>query len=170
MKLITDATLIDGTGSPPLADAAVLVTDDGLIEAVGARAAVAAPPDAQVIKATGMTLLPGLIDCHDHLSSFTYDLMSRWGFTEPRSLRVLRIAKVMEETLLTGYTTIRDCGWLDVGFKLAVEEGLIPGPRVLVATSPISPRPRACRENQRIRPLATTAARSAVARRSRGRT
>ena len=139
MKLITGATLIDGTGSPPLADAAVLVTDDGLIEAVGPKAAVAAPTDAQVINATGMTLLPGLIDCHDHLNSFTYELMSRWGFAEARSLRVLRVAKVMEETLLTGYTTIRDCGWLDVGFKLAVEEGLIPGPRVLVATSPISP-------------------------------
>ena len=86
-----------------------------------------------------MTLLPGLIDCHDHLSSFTYDLMGRWGFTEPRSLRCLRIAKVMEETLLTGYTTIRDCGWLDVGFKLAVEDGLIPGPRLLLATTPLSP-------------------------------
>ena len=139
MKLITGATLIDGTGSPALADAAVLVTDEGRIEAVGPQAAVAAPPDAQVVNAAGMTLLPGLIDCHDHMSSFTYDLMSRWGFTEPRSLRYLRIAKVMEETLLTGYTTIRDCGWLDVGFKMAVEEGLIAGPRMLVATSPLSP-------------------------------
>ena len=71
-----------------------------------------------------MTLLLGLIDCHDHLSSFTYDLMGRWGFAEPRSLRHLRIAKVMDDTLLTGYTTIQDCGWLDVGFKLAVEQGL----------------------------------------------
>ena len=139
MKLITGATLIDGTGSPPLPDAAVLVTDDGLIEAAGPQAAVEAPPDAQVIKATGMTLLPGLIDCHDHLSSFGYDIMGRWGFAEPRSLRALRIGKVMEETLLTGYTTIRDLAWLDVGFKLAVEEGLIAGPRILTATNPLSP-------------------------------
>ena len=86
-----------------------------------------------------MTLLLGLIDCHDHLSSFTYDLMGRLGFAEPRSLRHLRIAKVMDDTLLTGYTTIQDCGWLDVGFKLAVEQGLIAGPRLLVATSPLSP-------------------------------
>ena len=139
MKVIAGATLVDGTGSPPVADAAVLVNDDGRIEAVGRRMEVAAPPDAEVIEAAGMTLLPGLIDCHDHLSSFTYDLMGRWGFAEPRSLRHLRIARVMEETLLTGYTTVRDCGWLDVGFKLAVEEGLIAGPRLLVATSPISP-------------------------------
>lgn len=139
MKLITGATLIDGTGSPPLPDAAVLVSDDGRIDAVGPRAAVAAPAGTQVIDGTGMTLLPGLIDCHDHLNSFTYDLISRWGFAEAASLRILRVAKVMEETLLTGYTTVRDCGWLDAGFKQAVEDGLIPGPRVLVATSPISP-------------------------------
>ena len=139
MKIITGATLVDGTGSPPLTDSAVLVNDVGRIEAVGRRQEVVAPPDAEEIDATGKTLLPGLIDCHDHLSSFTYDLMGRWGFAEARSLRYLRIAKVMEETLLTGYTTIRDCGWLDVGFKLAVEEGLIAGPRLLVATSPLSP-------------------------------
>ena len=138
MKLISGATLIDGRGGPPMEDAAVLVNDDGRIEAVGPRPAVAAPPDADVFQATGMTLLPGLIDCHDHLSSFTYQIMSRWGMTEPRSLRHVRIAKVMEDTLLTGYTTVRDCGWLDAGFRLAVEEGLIAGPRLLVATSPIS--------------------------------
>ena len=138
MKLISRATLIDGRGGPPLEDAAVLVDDGGRIQAVGPRPAVAAPQDAQVFDATGMTLLPGLIDCHDHLSSFTYEIMSRWGMTEPLSLRRLRIARVMEDTLLTGYTTVRDCGWLDAGFKLAVEEGLIAGPRLLVATSPIS--------------------------------
>ena len=138
MKLISGATLIDGTGVPPMKDSAVLVNDDGRVEAVGPRPSVAAPPDAEIIQGTGMTLLPGLIDCHDHLSSFTYDIMSRWGMTEPRSLRHLRIARVMEETLLTGYTTVRDCGWLDAGFRLAVEEGLIAGPRLLVATSPMS--------------------------------
>ncbi len=139
MKLIEGATLIDGTGGPTIADAAVLVNEQGRIEAVGSKESLAWPPGTEVISATGMTLLPGLIDCHDHLSSFTYDLMSRWRLTEPASLRNLRIAKVAEETLLTGYTTIRDCGWLDAGFKTAVEEGLYPGPRLLVATMPMSP-------------------------------
>jgi imidazolonepropionase-like amidohydrolase len=139
VKVISGANLIDGTGSPPVAGASVLVDDDGRIEAVGRRGEIAVPPGAEEIRAQGMTLLPGLIDCHDHLSSFTYDLMGRWGFAEARSLRHLRIARVMEETLLTGYTTVRDCGWLDVGFKQAVDEGLIAGPRLLVATSPMSP-------------------------------
>ena len=139
MRIIVGATLIDGTGSPPITDSAVLISDDGHIEAVGRRQEVVAPPEAEQVDVTGMTLMPGLIDCHDHLSSFTYDLMGRWGMVEPRSLRHLRIATVMEDTLLSGYTTIRDCGWLDVGFKLAAEEGLIAGPRLLVATTPLSP-------------------------------
>ena len=89
MKVIEGATLIDGTGRPPVVDAAVLINDRGRIETVGHRGAVAVPPGAEVIPAAGMTLLPGLIDCHDHLASFTYDIMSRWGYTEPRSLRHL---------------------------------------------------------------------------------
>ena len=84
-------------------------------------------------------MLPGLIDCHDHLVARGYDLTERWGLAEPRSLNDIRTAKVLELTLLTGYTTVRDAGWLDAGFRMAVEEGLIPGPRLLVATSPISP-------------------------------
>ena len=139
MKVIVGASLIDGTGRPPMADSAVLVNDSGRIASVGQRGQVPVPPGTEEIGAEGMTLLPGLIDCHDHLASFTYDMMSRWGYAEPQSLRHIRIARVMEETLLTGYTTIRDCGWLDVGFKQAVEEGLIAGPRLMVATSPISP-------------------------------
>ena len=139
MKAIVGASLIDGTGRPPVADSEVLVDDSGRIASVGQRGQVAVPPGTEAIAAEGMTLLPGLIDCHDHLASFTYDLMSRWGYAEPQSVRHVQIARVMEETLATGYTTIRDCGWLDAGFRRAVEEGLIAGPRLMVATSPISP-------------------------------
>jgi imidazolonepropionase-like amidohydrolase len=131
--------LIDGTGAAPLPNVAVLVNDQGRIETVGPIESVTLPADCRVVDITGRTLLPGLIDCHDHLTSFGYDLMGRWGRAEPRSTRVLRVAKVMEETLLTGYTAIRDCGWLDLGYKLAVEQGLMPGPRLQIATSPLSP-------------------------------
>ncbi|MCH7736041.1 MAG: amidohydrolase family protein [Chloroflexi bacterium] len=139
MIALTGGNLIDGTGGPPLAGATVLVNGQGRIEAVGPRASVALPPDCPVVDITGLTLLPGLIDCHDHLTSFGYDLLGRWGRSEPRSARVLRVAKVMEDTLLSGYTAIRDCGWLDVGYKQAVEQGLVPGPRLQLATSPLSP-------------------------------
>ena len=139
MKALVGGTLIDGTGSPPIADTVVLVNDEGRIEAVEQRKAAGIPPGAVIIDITGMTLLPGLIDCHDHLANHGYGFATRWGLTEPQSLRHIRTARVLEQTLLTGYTAVRDAGGLDVGFKLAVEEGLIQGPRLVVATSAISP-------------------------------
>jgi imidazolonepropionase-like amidohydrolase len=84
-------------------------------------------------------VLPGLIDCHDHLASRNYDLASRWGLSEPASLRHLRVAKTLEQTLASGYTCVRDAAWLDAGFKQAVEEGLIPGPRLVISVVIISP-------------------------------
>ena len=139
MLALNGGRLIDGTGRPPIPNATVLVNDQGRIEAVGAQGSVALRPDCPVIDITGRSLLPGLIDCHDHLTSFGYDLIGRWGRAEPRSARTLRVANVMEETLLSGYTAIRDCGWLDVGYKEGVDQGIVPGPRLQIATSPLSP-------------------------------
>ena len=139
MEAIVGGTLIDGSGKGTISDSTVLVGDDGRITSAGPRASVVIPENANRVDATGMTVMPGLIDCHDHLASFTYDLLSRWGMTEPRSTRTVRIARVIEDTLQSGYTTIRDCGWLDAGFKAAVNEGLITGPRLLVAAGPLGP-------------------------------
>ena len=138
MRALVGGNLIDGTGSPPVADAAVLVSDDGRIEGVGKRGDVSLPPGTEVTQIDGMTLLPGLIDCHDHLAFHDYSVMARWGFNEPQSTYHVRTAKVLEQTLLSGYTAVRDAGYLDVGFKMAIEEGLIPGPRLIIATSPMS--------------------------------
>ncbi len=138
MKAIVGGKLIDGTGAAPVSDMTVLVDGERIIE-VGPRAAVTVPPDAEVIDVTGMTVMPGLIDCHDHLASENYDLLSRWGLDDPASLRFLRTAKVLEETLASGYTCVRDGGGLDAGFKMAIEEGLIPGPRLMLTVGIISP-------------------------------
>jgi imidazolonepropionase-like amidohydrolase len=138
MQLLLGGTLIDGTGAPPVPDAAVLI-HEGRIERVGTRHAIPHPPNAEVIDVAGMTLLPGLIDCHDHLASHGYGVAQRWGLDEPQSTHHVRTARVLQETLVTGYTTIRDAAGLDVGFKLAVEEGLIPGPRLVLAVGIISP-------------------------------
>ena len=139
MLALIGGTLIDGNGGEPLANATVLIGNDGRIAAAGPGAVIAIPEGMPQVDISGRTLIPGLIDCHDHLSSFTYDIMSRWGLGEPKSTRTVRIARVMEETLQTGYTTVRDCGWLDAGFRLAVDEGLVAGPRLLVAAGPMSP-------------------------------
>ena len=66
MTVLRGATLIDGTGAPPLRDATIVV-QDGRIESI-ATGAVGPWPSHQVIDATGLTVLPGLIDCHDHLA------------------------------------------------------------------------------------------------------
>ena len=73
---------------------------------------------------SGLTLLPGLIDCHDHLASHTYSLAHRWGLDQPQSTRHVRTATVLQQTLATGYTTVREAAGLDAGFKQAMEEGL----------------------------------------------
>ena len=138
MRAITRVTLIDGTGNPPVPNATVLVAE-GRITAAGESAAVPVPDGAEVMDGNGAFLLPGLIDCHDHLASFSYELASRWGLTEAISSRHLRIASVLRQTLETGYTTVRDAGGLDAGFRQAVEEGLVPGPRLQVALNIISP-------------------------------
>ena len=138
MKALVGAALIDGSGGPVVNDSAVLIDEDRIVEA-GPRAAVTMPPDVEIIDVAGMTVMPGLIDCHDHLASKGYDLASRWDLNDPISLGHLRTAYVMAETLAAGYTCVRDAGGLDAGFKMAVEEGLYPGPRLVNSINIISP-------------------------------
>ena len=86
-----------------------------------------------------MTILPGLIDCHDHMANHRYDMAHRWRLDEPQSTRHLRTAAVLKQTLAAGYTAVRDAAGLDTGFKRAIEEGLIDGPRLMLSLSIISP-------------------------------
>src|SRR5712691_9548295 len=139
MRIIRAGMLIDGTGAPPVRDAVVHI-DVGRIEAVTTAGPSGSwPAGAEVIDATGLTVLPGLIDCHDHLAFHGYELSARWGLSEPSSTRNVRTARVIEQTLAAGYTTVRDAGGLDAGFRAAVDEGLIRGPRLLTAVAIISP-------------------------------
>ena len=137
MKVLTGGRVIDGTGAAPVGS--TIVIKDQRIEAIETRAYSEWPAEAERIDISGMTVLPGLIDCHDHLAMHGYDLARRWGIDEPQTTRTLRTAKVLQETLAAGYTTIRDAGGLDAGFKRAIEEGLIAGPRLIVSLVIISP-------------------------------
>ena len=138
IKVLKGGRLIDGTGAGPVAGATVVIRDQR-IETVTTRAVGEWPPDAQIIDVTGMTILPGLIDCHDHMAMHGYDLARRWGIDEPQSTRTLRTAKVLHETLAAGYTAVRDAAGLDAGFKRAIDEGLILGPRLVISLCIISP-------------------------------
>jgi imidazolonepropionase-like amidohydrolase len=137
-RVLTGATLIDGTGSAPIRDAAVVIDGDR-IAAAGPRHATSWPADAIVMNLGGRTVLPGLIDAHDHLASHGYGLATRWGLDEPASTAHLRTARVLADTLAMGYTTVRDAGGLDAGFRIAIEQGLIPGPRLVRGLQIISP-------------------------------
>lgn len=128
--LLTGGRLIDGTGREPLDDAALLI-DEGRVREVGHAREVVAPPDATVIDVAGKTILPGLIDCHDHMAATGFDKLGR--LAAPASLTMMKVAQTLRLTLETGFTTIRDAGGLDAGFKMAIEQGIIPGPRLVVS-------------------------------------
>jgi len=109
------------------------------IEAAGPGIAV--PAGATVIDLPGKTLLPGLIEGHSHLFLHPYNETS-WDdqvLHEPLALRTARATVSARATLMAGFTTVRDLGTegagsADVGLKQAIEQGIIPGPRMLVAT------------------------------------
>ena len=138
MIVLKGARLIDGTGAVPVGGATIVIKGNR-IDAVTTRNEGDFPADSEIVDATGMTVLPGLIDCHDHMANHRYDLAHRWRLDEPQSTRHLRTAAVLKQTLAAGYTTVRDAAGLDVGFKRAIEEGLISGPRLVLSMAIISP-------------------------------
>lgn len=138
MLVIQGGTLIDGTGSPPLPDSVIVIEGDRILSA-GRAAEIETPngPDVQVLVARGKTVMPGIIDAHDHVTSHGYGAAER--LSKPLSLVHLETAAILRDTLACGTTAVRDAGGLDLGFKLAIDQGLIPGPRTRIALSFISP-------------------------------
>lgn len=114
------------------------------IEAVGEPATIHASSDAKIIELKGMTLMPGMIEGHSHLFLHPYNETS-WNdqvLTESRAERTARAIVHAKETLMAGFTTVRDlgtegAGYDDVGLKIAIMKGIVPGPRMLVATRAI---------------------------------
>jgi imidazolonepropionase-like amidohydrolase len=113
------------------------------IEAVGSGTSLAAPA-ARVVDLPGSTLTPGLIEGHSHVLLHPYN-ETTWNDQvahESLALRTARATNHLRHTLMAGFTTIRDlgtegAGYADVGLKQAVDQGVIPGPRMLVATRAI---------------------------------
>ena len=130
---ITNATLIDGTGADPVATATIIIDDDR-ITAVGAGIDV--PRDAEVIDAGGRTVMPGMIDCHVHMFFHPASMQER--MLTPPTLQAFYGARNAKWTLDAGITSARDAGGSPQGFKMAIERGLIPGPRLKIAVSALS--------------------------------
>src|SRR5712691_5610917 len=125
MIVLKNGRLIDGTGASPV-DGATIVIRDSRIAAVTTRSESDFPVDAEIIDVAGLTILPGLIDCHDHMANHRYDLAHRWRIDEPQSTRHLRTAAVLKNTLAAGYTTIRDAAGCDAGFKRGIGDAVSP--------------------------------------------
>lgn len=132
VALVADR-VIDATGRDPFENA-VVIWEEGHLSAVGPRATVRIPPDAEVIEDHDWTILPGLADLHVHLGMQAGANFPRILMT-PRALTLLYAVPNCAATLQAGFTTVRDAGLTPAGVKLAVERGLFPGPRMAVAVS-----------------------------------
>ena len=140
MKAFIGTNIIDVKTESILQDQVIIVDGPSIAQIIPSAESSNLNLDSmeEIYDVSGLTVLPGLIDCHDHLASKNYELISRWNLDEPASTNSIRIYKVLEDTLQSGYTTIRDAGGLDAGYKLAIEEGLCEGPRLVLAISIMS--------------------------------
>jgi imidazolonepropionase-like amidohydrolase len=145
------ATLLDCTGRDPQQEMRVVI-NDGRISRIAKSDGPSGPRDARVIDCHGRTLMPGLIDAHVHLAALDLDPVVEVALSP--AVIALKIARLIEDTLQAGFTTVRDAGGLDWGFKDAVNRGLIRGPRLFISGPFLSQtgghgdnqRPRTARE------------------------
>jgi len=137
IRLLEPARVYDGTA---MHEGWGVVVRGRTIEAAGPVQALATPAGVERVVLAGLTLMPGLVEGHSHLLLHPYD-ETVWNdqvLREPLAYRVARATVSARDTLLAGITTVRDmgtegAGYADVGLKQAIEDGVIPGPRMLVA-------------------------------------
>jgi imidazolonepropionase-like amidohydrolase len=138
MQVIFAGRLIDGTGAAVQHDRALYI-EDGKITGIGPAGDT--PSDAKVVDLSGLCVLPGLIDCHVHLVFSHSDNALRDVLAEDDQQLLLRGVASARQALRTGITTVRDLGGRGgVTFRLrdAIDRGLIAGPRIFAAGSPIT--------------------------------
>ncbi len=133
--LFTDAMLLDCTGRDPRAGVAVLVEGDRIAR-IAASGSLGPKGADRIVDCAGRTLMPGLIDAHVHLAVVDYAIGP--PISDPAAVYALRVAREIEATLAAGFTTVRDAGGLDWGYKEAVQRGMICGPRLLVSNGFLS--------------------------------
>jgi len=126
--------VIDGTGGPAIRDGTVVIEGSRIVEVSDQRES---GTDIHVVDVTGRTVMPGLIDCHQHFAPWFQFLITE----QTSSLMYLasRTVDFLRGTLESGVTTARDMGGLEAGFRDAVANGLLPGPRLKVALTIIMP-------------------------------
>jgi imidazolonepropionase-like amidohydrolase len=145
------AQIIDGTGAAPIKDGAIVITE-GRISAIGPLAAVSYPAGTKVIDLGNATLMPGFIDSHTHIIGRVLgdpgqrDSAMRDYDSFGSILGVVNAQK----TLMAGFTTIRNVGagdFNDLALRKAINEGWVPGPRILTAAHSLGITGGHCDEN-----------------------
>ncbi|MEM7751406.1 MAG: amidohydrolase family protein, partial [Pseudomonadota bacterium] len=131
--IFRNARVLDGSGPEAITDQDVLVEDGVITDVTGNRLSTSG---ANVIDLAGKTLMPGLIDCHVHVIATIANIAMNAQL--PNTLVSLRASKIMHAMLMRGFTTVRDIGGADIGLKMAVEEGTIVGPRLIICGKALS--------------------------------
>lgn len=131
--LLKNAMIVDGDADR-LRGPFTLRIAEGRIQEISEAAL--APGSADVIDLGRRSLLPGLIDAHVHVIASTPDLGANAAL--PNSLVALRSRALMRNMLMRGFTSVRDLGGADIGLVMALEEGLIEGPRLMICGKALS--------------------------------
>ncbi len=134
--LLADALLIDCAGEGPRERVSVAVEGGRISRVFGPGSRPSGGWD-RVVDCAGMTLMPGLTDAHVHIGAVDVNILDQHR-ERPSNLTALLMARILEDTLMQGFTTVRDAGGADWSFKAAVERGVIEGPRLLVSDRPLS--------------------------------
>src|SRR5262245_208554 len=147
LTVLKAARLFDARSESGIRDG-VIIVEGTKIKAVGSG--LAAPAGAHLVDLGDVTLLPGFIDAHTHLSG---ELQDDWFRATVEDLRrspaeqAIHATEYTRRTLLAGFTTVRDVGasdFVDIALRNGIEAGTIPGPRMLVAGNPLGARGGHC--------------------------
>ena len=134
VTILHGATVFTATGGDPFEGS--VVVEGGRIADVVAGTSV--PSRAgRVVSLRGMTLMPGLIDAHVHAAAVQADIQDQHRDLFDSELAVLT-ARSLTEMLDRGFTTVRDAGGADAGFRRLIEQGVLAGPRLLVSGRPLT--------------------------------
>nr|WP_321981375.1 amidohydrolase family protein [uncultured Cohaesibacter sp.] len=130
--LIKNARIVDGTSPEPTAPMNIAIEGDKFVD-VGSSLAFEA---GEVIDLKGAIVMPGLIDCHVHVIATTANLGQNAEL--PNAWVALKSAHIMKDMLMRGFTTVRDLGGADRGLQMAVEDGLLDAPRLVICGKALS--------------------------------